>query len=434
MLFVCKINQIKNQFIVNRNFILILFTFLSFICYGNVDSSKDGYETEQRIDRYRKADLTLQFDNYKGDLYSVSIELIKHQFRFCGVIAAENFYGEGSEKRRDIFLKTFNMAGFENALKAKEGFKQRLAPIAKDHIFPWLQDNGIEVRGHTLAWPGVKHMRKDMAYALTNGKSQIALKMQNDHIMDYIKRYDVVEWDLLNEPRANHDMQDSLGYNIVPDWFKLATEYSKSIGRDQKFYLNDYQVVSAWSDKAAAENIKSYIETANLIKESGAELGGAGVQARVKIPLDKLSPEQVYKRLDRVATIGVPIMATEFEVVSIPKHKFSEKERADITEKMVTTYFSHPSVIGVGFWTLFSDNKPQALFKLDGTIKPNGKVLMDLINKKWHSSKISKISEDGTVNLRGFKGDYKIVIRNGDKVVKELTIKLKEDSSFKITI
>lgn len=390
-------------------------------------------QAEARIEQHRKADLSIEVLNEKGKAVSgvkVEVELVRHQFNFCGVLSARNFSSDKKEMYREMFKQNFNMAGFENALKEKD-FAKKLALLGEKNVIPWLKKEEIPLRGHALTWPGEKHMSKKLLNLCKKEDWEAVKKYERNHIKAHAKRFDVVQWDVLNEPRHNHLVMDGMGDEIIVDWFKHAKKHIKN--KDAVLFLNDYQIVTAFNDKAAERHIKVYKKYIDLLLKHNAPIGGMGFQARVKRPLSELSPEQVYNRLNEFSSYNLPIMATELEVMDTDKYTFTEDERAEITEAMMYVYFSHPQVNGIGAWTLFSDTKTWSLYKLDGTVKKNGQVWSKLVNETWHTKESVKAPK-GTASVRGFKGTYRVVVKKKGKVLKEVTTDLFDNKKLTIKI
>ncbi len=56
-----------------------------------------------------------------------------------------------------------------------------------------------------------------------------------------------------------------------------------------------------------------------------------------------------------------------------------------------------------------------AMVRKDWTLKPNGQAWMDLVLGEWWTDVTGDTGEDGTFAVRGFLGDYSIVVTVGSK-------------------
>ncbi len=367
-------------------------------------------EAEDRIEKYRKGNVELTFVDNKGNTIAnanVKIEQISHDFRFGGIINSRLFVGENKEVYKKAFKEAFEYAGFANMYKIKHKDK---AQERTTEIISWLNKNDIGLRGHALVWEKDKFMPKNLAKYVEK-KDSIKLMQGIESYVAYANTvYNVMEWDVLNEPRDNHDLNDMTVQNTFIYWFNAADKYRRN--PNVKFFINENKVVSA-PYKMAEKNIKIYYNQIKSILDSGAPLEAIGFQSRFR---QYISPDEIYRRLTLFEDFKLPMLGTEFEIIDNNLQKFSDEERARFTEEVMTVYFSHPKVIGLYSWTPFSDEN-KALFDLDGKPYKNGEVWLNQI-KKWTTNIHTKSGKDGRVNFRGFKGNYKITTTINGKTKK----------------
>jgi len=388
-------------------------------------------EANQRIEQHRKADIHIQVIDQQGQPVedaTVQIQLKKHHFKFGGVVSARILAGQvkniDPEMYKSFCLQSFNQVGFNNALKYK--LKKGLAPLVPP-IMSWLKQNDMPVRGHTLIWPGWNHMHKD---AVQLKEDPEALRQFCDQqIIEYAQNWDVVEWDVMNEPRGNHDIQDILGKDVIVEWFQLAKQHVRN--KDALLFLNENRVVSA-PPAQKKRYMKLYLETARYLQEKGAPISGVGYQSRYKWDCP---PEEMYARLCEMdKALQLPISATEFEVADTPRHQWTEETRSEMTERVMTVYFSHPSVISILAWTIIDrDENQKGLARPDGTLKKNGKVWHYLTKQKWHTDEAEMTDATGAVSFRGFKGDYSYTIQHGNNRT-EGTFKLENSKQMTLKL
>ena len=111
---------------------------------------------QQRIDRYRKKQSTIILKDAFGNPISgamIDAKLVRHEFQFGTVFSVKQF----NMIRKHLHLFG-NQIGFENALKYKH--KDTLSKNVPE-VMAWARENAVTVRGHTLVWPGWRHMHKD---------------------------------------------------------------------------------------------------------------------------------------------------------------------------------------------------------------------------------------------------------------------------------
>ena len=138
----------------------------------------------------------------------------------------------------------------------------------------------------------------------------------------------LVEWDVINEPYANHELQDILGNSAMIDWFRQAKQSDPAA----RMFINDYGILS--SRGADYSHQDHYFNTIQYLLAGGAPVEGIGMQSHFGSGLTGM--ERMLEILDRFATFGVPIAATEFDV-----NVTDEQVQADFLRDFMTTLFSH---------------------------------------------------------------------------------------------
>jgi arylsulfatase A-like enzyme len=384
------------------------------VVMGKVSDSSWRKEAEERIEKYRKGNVELTVLDKKGNpiVGEVKIEQVSHDFRFGGIINSGLFVGNKKEVYKKTFKEAFEYAGFANMYKIKH---KKRAKERTPEIISWLNKNNIGLRGHALVWERDKFMPKNLAKYVEQKDSLKLIEGLESYVAYACTVYNVMEWDVLNEPRDNHDLNDMTVQNTFVYWFKTADKYRKD--PNVKFFINENKVVSA-PYKMADANLKIYHNHIKTILDAGAPLEAIGFQTRFR---QYIEPEEIYRRLTLFEDFNLPMLGTEFEIVDNNIQKFSDEERAKLTEEVMTVYFSHPKVIGLYYWTPFSDQN-KALFDLDGNPYKNGEVWLNKI-KEWTTNVTLKTDENGKVSFRGYKGKYKITTNvNGKEEYQYITV------------
>jgi GH35 family endo-1,4-beta-xylanase len=271
----------------------------------------------------------------------------------------------------------------------------------------WLRENGIDrVRGHTLVWPGWSRMPSDVQ-KLADHPEALRNRVL-DHVTDELDatRGQLVEWDVINEPYSNTDLQKILGDEEMAQWFKRAREVEPWAA----LYINDYSILTnGGMDKAHQEH---YFNTIAKLIEWGAPLDGIGMQGHFGAHLT--APVTLWRILDRYTALGKQIQITEFDI-----DIDDEATQAAYTRDFMTAVFAHPSVSGFMMWGFWEGRhwKPKAaMFRKDWSLKPNAEAFYDLVFREWWTDAAGRTSEAGVYKVRGFKGDYEVHVRRGDAV------------------
>jgi len=124
------------------------------------------------------------------------------------------------------------------------------------------------------------------------------------------------------------------------------------------------------------------------------------------------SGQNILDDLKHFAPYGLPIQITEYDTDA----RFSDEDDARFLDEFLTAWFSHPLTDGFIMWgfqdaLIWNGNAP--LFRDDWSLKPSGKVWMDLVFGKWWTEETGRTGEDGVFDIRGFLGTYDVEVRHG---------------------
>lgn len=434
-------------------------------------------EANLRIESQRKADLEVEVVDAAGNPVAgaeVRLRMKRNRFNFGGVVtvmdltdASGNLAGAGSTTAdwERVTRAMFNSLGFNNALKPKIVSQHQHVP----GFMSWAAANELPVRGHLLMWPGTgdvedmdepgavagddygAHLSEsttsdyashDVAGAVetyrTSPRAQAdkdALEAEVDaEIEEWAGRWDVFEWDVINETLSNRLLMDILGYDQMAEWFQIAADHR--VNPNCRLLINEFQIASARFTPGSTSyqtRRDTYFERIDRLVADAAPLDGIGFQSRFRF-LDDYDPAVVYSRIDEFATRypDLEIVGTEFEVKDDYHYvtgdlvqAYDEATRARVTEEVMTTYFSHDQVTGLSAWDFINplpDGTASAHSRalcyygdgpggVDGPlIKLNGLVWYYLHRIRYHTDVSSLTGAAGKVALRGFKGDYDVVV------------------------
>ena len=387
-------------------------------------------EAQTRIEKLRKGDLTVSVVDASGKAVvgaEVSVKMTRHAFGFGSAVAAQMLVdpSEDGGKYRDFIQKHFNKAVFENDLKwARYGWE---GPASRQRMFKaydWLHAQGIEVRGHCLVWPAWENMPADVMEK--KGDKAALAKRISDHVTEEATamRGKLVEWDVINEPFTNHDVQDVLGNECLVDWFKLA----RAADPDVTLFINDFGILSQGGQDTAHQD--HYEKTIKFLLDKGAPVQGIGLQGHFNWKLT--APVKMLEILDRFGKLGPEIEVTEFDTDIT-----DEQLQADFTRDFMTTLFSHPRVKGIlmwGFWEGRHWRPNGAMVRKDWSLKPNGEAWVDLVQKQWTTAAQGRSGPDGAFKVRGYLGDYEITALSAGKSKTVKASLPKEGAAVKVAL
>ncbi|GAB4462408.1 MAG: endo-1,4-beta-xylanase [Armatimonadaceae bacterium] len=359
-----------------------------------------------RIEKIRKGDLKVRVVDATGKPIpevAVRVRMKQHAFPFGTAVATGALVGTGpdNEKYRQTVAELYNWVVIENNLKWPQWEQNREQAI---QAVEWLNNKNIKVRGHNLVWPSWQNLPDDLE-KLKDDPKKLDARIRS-HIVDITAamRGKLVEWDVINETFTNHDLMDILGQDEMVSWFKLA----KATDPRPLLYLNDYPPLDG-SDRDNP-HLNHFFNTIQFLQKKGAPIEGIGFQGH--FGGNVIPPERILSGLDRFSTFNLPIMITEFDM-----NTQDEQLQAAYMRDFMTACFSHPSCAGImmwGFWEGRHWMPDAALYRRDWTIKPHGQVWLDLVKKQWWSNADGKTNRSGEFAMRGFLGNYEIVVeRNG---------------------
>ena len=172
-----------------------------------------------------------------------------------------------------------------------------------------------------------------------------------------------------------------------------------------KLFINEYNVISAGETDRLYEIVKGMLARK-------VPVHGIGVQCHFNAR--PVVPGLVKERLDKLASLGLPIKVTELDFGTWENGMdFSEEEQAKRYELFIRSAFSHPAVEGIllwGFWDGRHWIKNGGIIAMDGREKPAAKTIYKLWHETWTTKGTFKADANGDVKFRGFPGKYKVTI------------------------
>jgi endo-1,4-beta-xylanase len=196
-----------------------------------------------------------------------------------------------------------------------------------DAIIDFARQNGIEVRGHTLAWYG----------ALPNWTESIATRADaerelTDHIETVVSRYKgaIPSWDVINEPLVDWpgsaaSLRPSIwARQLGPDYLRIALQATAAADADARLVLNEYDVEFAGPRFAARR--KALIELLRSLRDRNVPLHAVGLQAHLFAdrPVDR---DGLQSLLAEIKALNLDVWVTELDVIDCDlPGKISERD------------------------------------------------------------------------------------------------------------
>jgi GH35 family endo-1,4-beta-xylanase len=385
-------------------------------------------DAARRIERLRKASLTVEVVDSSGRAIpgaSVKVVLDRHAFGIGTCVKVPRILGTtpDDERYRETLARHFTKAVFEDDIKWdqwEQGGKPHEQRVLE--TIRWLREHGLSPRGHVIVWPSwdrmptrLRQLEKDPAGLRRAIESRVESQTRAlSGLLD--------EWDVVNENYAHTDATDVLGRAAMADWFRIAARETPGT----RLFYNDYVMFQGDGPGSPSDTLFSILSD---LEASGAPIGGIGEQGH--FGGNPPGPEAVLAKLDRFATLGLPIQITEFDVDTAD----AELQQA-YTRDFLTTIFSHPAVTGViswGFWE-GSHWKPRAAFwDRDWNLRPNGRIFFDLFEREWTTNETLTTDATGSCAARAFKGRIAITAEAGGQTG-SAHMELDADAVARVTI
>jgi len=386
-----------------------------------------------RIEKIRKGNLTVEVIDASGkpvEGASVNIEMQRHAFGFGNVVNANLLGGDESsfpytkvrsgkkvtsnweeaKKYRAIIKEHFNTVTFESELRPHVWLKQmgksaegkKLRKVFNEGAVPWLQANDIGIRGHYLSWGAMDFNALEKQFV---GSPEKHREWLWKHMADVVPKTSfVAEWDTINHIIAwgKHTYKKEYGgMQIYADIMKEA----RRLAPDASHAINEGKILP---DGYKREPYKRVIR---FLNEKGQAPDTVGFMGHFEL-MTLTPPEELLDVYDNFAELAPRLQLSEFDVEAGD----DDKLQADYYRDVMIASFSHPNFVSIvqwGFWEKAHWKPAAALWRADWTLKPAGKVFVELTKKQWWTSGTATTNDKGKIKIRGFLGDYKVYVEHG---------------------
>lgn len=425
-----------------------------FPCYAQAqDASQIMEEAARNIEKHRKGDATIVFRAEGGKPIQdaeVVIEQQSHDFLWGNIIFPLvgvlpkfrdiDVYQPEVFKRR--FKGLFNMAIFPYYWAL---YEQTAGQTQWQRILPaleWCKQNGVTPKGHPLAWVesgGTPRWLYGMPVELTE-------ELLKARIIRTVKGFagEIDVWDVVNEPTHTITwsavMKDPYGerYTSIPikdiaDWVEPCFRWARQGSPEAELVLNDYEQISS---TFILDTRERFYELAKELLKRETPLDGLGVQAH-EPRSEWYSPQKFWETLNYYAELGLPLHVTEFVAESSGEEiiggyrtgTWTREAQAEYAEQIYRLTFGHPSVESINWWGLsdryiWNERPAGGLIDENYRPKPVYTKLRQMIREEWMTKTSATTAEDGSVDFRGFYGDYRVTLRTGDDKVHTFDIHL----------
>lgn len=403
---------------------------------GREPDAKWRQEALARIEKIRKANMTIEVVDADGKPIQdaiVRVQMQRHAFGFGTAVNSQLLGGEqdafpytknrggvqktsswqDAQKYREIVKRYFNSVTFESELRPHVWKKlrgnspdgKREQNVFSQQTVPWLQANNIDVRGHYIAWAPMDFNALEKQFV---GNPEGHRQWLWEHMTDVLPETAdyVTEWDTINHivGWGKHTYEVEYG---GPEIYAEILAEARRLAPDATHAINEGKVLP---DGYKREPYKRIIR---FLNEQGQAPDTVGFMAHFGLTT-LTPPEELLEVYDEFAEIAPRMQLSEFDVDAGD----DDQLHADYYRDVMIASFSHPGFVAIiqwGFWENAHWKPAAALWREDWTLKPAGKVFVDLVRKQWWTDEHTRTNESGKGELRGFLGEYEIHVHHDGK-------------------
>ncbi|XP_070213102.1 uncharacterized protein [Littorina saxatilis] len=373
------------------------------------------------IDEHRKSDINLRVTVPAGvnpaDV-DVQLELKNHLFGFGSKVEDKLLYRKKTQHFRDMFFNLFNWATIGSFKWRFDKSRDLYSPDFSnaEEALDVLNEHGIKVRAHSIVW-GVQKNIPDKVVATPPEELPRLLKFHTEYMVN-LTRGKVEHWDVQNEFLHGHWYEETMkDPHVSENIFKMARPLDPKV----KLYLNDFTAVNSGA------NTEDFHDMGVRFIKANTGIQGLGVQGHVK-EFIKPTSTMIWRRLDRLAETGLEIFLTEFDI-----GWRDDVVRADWFEDAMRAYFAHPGLSGVILWGFWKDwqtyQDKYLVYGKDMKFAEQGQRFVCLTQKEWTTRKTFNLRDPIPPSVRGFRGDYEVIIRKRGIPVQRETFTLGKETT-----
>lgn len=311
--------------------------------------------------------------------------------------AAVNHYVMPSDGLyRDAIARNCDVVVAEGCMKwayirpERDVFKFELG----DGLVDFARQNGLKVRGHTLAWCEANPAWMKSLISVTDAERLLV-----EHIEKTVSHYEtsISSWDVVNEPIAEKPvsrthLRPGVWHDLLgPKYIDLAFRTAHRVAPSQQRVINEYGIESTTrQDRAKRAAFSTLIHD---LKDRGVPISAVGIQAHLNAA-NEIDKDGIAKFCLDMKLLGLDVLITELDVNDYTlAADEDERDRmvAACADDFLGAVFSacRPALVctwgltdrytWMPTWFKRRDGKPNRPLPLDAALKP--KPLMGVITK-----------------------------------------------------
>jgi endo-1,4-beta-xylanase len=184
-----------------------------------------------------------------------------------------------------------------------------------DALIDFARQNGIELRGHTLAWYGGMPAWTDAIDSRAEAERELV-----DHIETVVSRYRgaIPSWDVVNEPLVDwpengNSLRPSIWTKqLGPDYLPIALRAAAATDPDARLILNEYDV--EFKGPRFAARRKALLQLLRSLRDRDVPLHGVGLQAHLFADR-AIDRDGLQALLAEITALKLDVLITELDVI-----------------------------------------------------------------------------------------------------------------------
>jgi endo-1,4-beta-xylanase len=370
----------------------------------------------------------------------VHVKLRSHAFNFgtavpgtsltdpMDYLAANPALGSTAYTYQQALKQNFNMVVPGNGGKwaYNEATRNVVTMQYVDQFLNFAQQNGLRARMHNMLWATNNGQQPGWASTLENaalsGDSAAAASLSlaitsrvNYYVGQRAVQYTAV--DGINESYHLPTFQNIYGMAGLANIYNQIIDAAQTAGSSAAAYFNEYSVYGSNYGDWYRQHIQSVID-AGITADNRARLG-IGIQNYTRS--DWNSVVDMYKTVQNLATMGLPITLTEFgDSTTDP----NPSQVPNVLRDNMRVIFGSDQTTGFlnwGFWQpeMWSANTGAAFYDANWNLTATGKAYQQMLGihnwgltglPTWTTDVTLTADANGRVSLTGFYGDYDVTI------------------------
>lgn len=291
-------------------------------------------------------------------------QLAEARGRFVGAILNSGWFSYGLGDDVEVFENThksqFNMVVAENEMKfdATEPARNSFSFKNGDKLMAYAAANGMQVRGHALAWHSqVPQWVPDLAAKVEKAGGSARdtlLAVLKNHIENVVGHYKgkIREWDVVNEAvdgepatwRPGTGENSSVWYKYIGrEFIDSAFVWAHKADPDAKLYYNDYSL--EWGNKA--EFVLDSV--AKRLKSAGIYITGVGTQTHLA-EYHSDATGRIKALAQGLEAAGMTLQITEIDVGCSNANKCDYEVQGHIYRQFMDMFLESPNMEAFMIW------------------------------------------------------------------------------------